>query len=134
MPTISELRNGIATNLATIPGLRTFAYVPDEPKPPIAVVMPDTVEFDTAFARGLDTYNFIVQLLVTSASDRAAQSNIDAYLDPSGTSSIKAAIERDKTLGGKAQTLRVETIRNYRRVDVNENQYISAEFTITVYA
>ena len=34
MPTISEIRNGLATNLGTIPGLRTAAFVPDEPKPP----------------------------------------------------------------------------------------------------
>lgn len=134
MPTVSELREGIATNLQTINGLRIFAYVPDDPKPPIAVVMPETIEFDTSFGRGLDTYNFVVQLLVTSVSDRAAQANIDAYMNPSGPSSVKAAIEKDKTLGGKAQSLRVETIRNYRRVDVNENQYLSAEFTITVYA
>lgn len=134
MTTITELREGIATNLATIPGLRTFAFVPDDPKPPIAVVLPDTVSFDTAFNRGLDTYNFTVQLLVTSVSDRSAQTSIDAYLNPSGPSSVKQAIERDKTLGGKAQSLRVESIRNYRRIDVTENQYLSAEFVVSVYA
>jgi hypothetical protein len=43
MATVSELRTGIATNLATIAGLRTAATVPDQINPPIAVVMPNSI-------------------------------------------------------------------------------------------
>ena len=51
MATISELRTALATNLATIPGLRTSAYVPDDPNPPIAIIEPSAIDFDTTFTK-----------------------------------------------------------------------------------
>jgi len=43
---ISDIRDGIATNLATISGLRTSADLPDNPSPPIAVVQLNNVQYD----------------------------------------------------------------------------------------
>jgi len=134
MPTLSDIRTGLATNLGNITGLRTSAFVPDEPKPPIAIIFPDNISFDTAFARGLDTYTFSVQLIVSKVSDRNAQSNLDAYCNPDGDSSVKAAIESDRTLGGLIQDLRVTEVRDYRAATINENTYLTVTFVVTVYA
>ena len=134
MATLSDIRSGIATNLGTISGLRTAAFVPDEPKPPIAIVFPENISFDTAFGRGLDTYSFTVQVIVSKVSDRNAQSNLDSYCNPSGASSVKAAIESDKTLGGLVQDLRVTEARDYRAATINENTYLTVTFAVTVYA
>lgn len=134
MATISEIRSGIATNLATITGLRTSAYVPDDPKPPIAVVMPSGVLFDTSFARGLDTMTFTVLVIVGRVSDRNAQNTLDAYCDPLSATSVKKAIEIDRTLAGKIDDLRVTEMRNYTSITVSENTYLSAEFVVSVYA
>ena len=134
MATLSEIRTGIATNLGTISGLRTSAYVPDEPKPPIAIIFPENISFDTAFGRGLDTYTFTVQVIVSKISDRNAQSNLDGYCNPSGASSVKAALESDKTLGGLVQDLRVTEARDYRAATINENTYLTVTFAVTVYA
>jgi hypothetical protein len=132
--TVSGLRTGIATNLATISGLRTAATVPSDPKPPVAVVMPNSINFDTAFARGLDEYEFIVLVIVGKVDDRTAQNALDGYCNPTGAESVKTAIERDKTLGGNAQTLRVTNMRNYSALSIAENTYLAAEFTVQVYA
>jgi hypothetical protein len=134
MATLSEIRTGIATNLGTISGLRTSAYVPDEPKPPIAIIFPENISFDTAFGRGLDTYTFTVQVIVSKISDRNAQSNLDGYCNPSGASSVKAALESDKTLGDLVQDLRVTEARDYRAATINENTYLTVTFAVTVYA
>jgi hypothetical protein len=134
MATISEIRSGIATNLATITGLRTSAYVPDDPKPPIAVVMPQGILFDTSFARGLDTMTFTVLVIVGRVSDRNAQNALDAYCDPLSATSVKKAIESDRTLAGKIDDLRVTEMRNYTSITVSENTYLSAEFVVSVYA
>lgn len=132
--TISGLRTGLAANLATITGLRTAATVPTDPKPPIAVVMPNNISYDTAFGRGLDEYEFVVFVIVGKVDDRTAQNLLDGYCNPTGTGSIKTAIERDKTLGGNAQTLRVTTMRNYSAMSIAENTYLAAEFVVQVYA
>ena len=132
--TISGMRTGIANNLATISGLRTAATVPTDPKPPVAVVMPNQINYDTAFSRGLDQYEFIVLVIVGKVDDRTAQNALDGYCDPSGAGSVKTAIERDKTLGGNAQTLRVTNMRNYAALSIAENTYLAAEFAVQVYA
>ena len=134
MTTLSALRSGIATNLATISGLRTSATVPDDVNPPIAVVAPQGITFDTAFARGLDTYEFQVLVIVGRVDERSAQNKLDAFCNPTGSQSIKTAIESDPTLGGESNDLRVTEMRNYSSLPVGELTYLAAEFAVTVYA
>jgi len=134
MASLSEIRTGIATNLATITGLRTAAVMPDNPTPPIAIVQPDSIAYDDTFQRGMQTYTFSVQVIVGRQSERSGQNSIDAYCSSTGASSIKLAIESNKTLGGKAFDLRVTDMRNYGELTVGEVNYLSAEFVVLCYA
>lgn len=133
MTTIAELRTGLATNLASIRGLRTSAFVPDNPTPPIAVVIPARVEYDTAMGRGLDTYTFNVTVIAARASERSAQQVLDSFCSSTGSLSVKAALESDKTLGGTANGLRVTELSEYGPLSVGETQYLAATFSVTVY-
>lgn len=135
MTTMSDLRAGIATNLGTITGLRAYAYVPDDPRPPIAYVIPGGIDFDTAMGRGADTYQFTVKVIVGRWNERTAQTTLDNYCDPASTTSIKRAIESDRQLGGKCFDLRVESLRNYGPIVLDDGvMYLSAEFAVTVIA
>jgi hypothetical protein len=132
MATVSELRTALATAMGSISGLRTSAHVPDSPKPPIAVVMPDRIEYDLNARRGADTFFFTITVLASRADDRAAQQNLDKFLV--GANSIKAAIEADRTLGGNANTCRVTSMQSYASVSVGEVLYLSAQFIVEVVA
>lgn len=134
MASVSELRTGIATNLATITGLRTSAFMPDNPNPPIAVVMPSSISYDDVFKRGMQTYLFNVLVIVGRVDERTAQSNLDGFVSSTGASSIKLAIESDKTLGGKAFDTRVTEMRNYGQLSIQDILYLTGEFTVLVYA
>jgi hypothetical protein len=134
MASISSIRSGLATRLATITGLRTAATIPDSPNPPIAIVIPDSINFDDTFHRGMDTLNFKILVIVGRADERTAQNSIDGFCATSGSSSIKAAIEGDKTLGGTAYDCRVTTMSNYGSVLIGEVTYLSCEFIVVVYA
>jgi hypothetical protein len=134
MASITELRAGIKNNLATISGLRTSDYQPDNPNPPIAIILPQGVEYDNTFGRGMNTYTFAVTVIVGRVSERSGQIALDAYVSSTGSSSIKLAIESDKTLNGKAFDLRVTDSRNYGELTVGEVTYLSAEFTVLCYA
>lgn len=134
MATISQLRTGLATNLATISGLRTSALIPDAPQPPIAVVIPNAISYDTTFHRGFDTYTYTITLIVGRQSDRTAQTTLDGYCNPTGATSVKTAIESDKTLGGNAQTLRVTDMSTYGSMTIADTVYLIADFSVTVYA
>ena len=135
MTTMGDLRDGIATNLATVSGLRAYAYVPDDPRPPVAYVIPTGIDFDTSMGRGADTYNFTVKVIVGRWNERTAQSTLDGYCDPASTTSIKKAIESDRRLGGQAFDLRVESLRNYGPIILDDGiTYLSAEFAVSVIA
>lgn len=134
MALVSELRDGLKANLATITGLRTADTVPDNPNPPIAIVLPQSVQYDNAFQHGMNTYNFSVLVIVQRPAERSAQNALDAFVSGTGNNSIKRAIESDKTLGGKAFDVRVTDLRNYGDVTIGEINYFSAEFIVLCYA
>ena len=134
MALISDLRTGLANNLATISGLRVVPEIPSVPNPPVAIISPSSVEYHKSFHNGLNTYNFVVTVIVGLMSERSAQNRIDAYCSPTGVSSIKTAIESDRTLAGSAFDLVVTDMRNYGSTTIGENTYLATEFDLAVQA
>lgn len=134
MATLSEIRTGLAKNLGTITGLRTNSIVPDTFNPPIAIIEPMSVDYDKVMARGLDEYHFKITLIVGRASERAGQASIDGYLGSTGKTSIKTAVESDRTLGGKVNDLRVTGLTSYGSLTIADTPYLAAEFAVTVYS
>jgi len=135
MGTLTEIRDGLKTRLVTITGLNAHARWPDQINAPAALVQATTGTYDEDFEEGL-IYRFAV-ILCAAAAQRgfdSAQSNIDQYIVPTGSKSIKAAIEGDKTLGGKADSVRVTGYRDYGILEVNAVQYWGVAFDLEVYA
>jgi hypothetical protein len=130
---ITLIRTALATNIGTITGLRTAAEIPDNPNPPIAVVSLTSVDYDGAFDRGLTRYNFTVTVVVGRVAEREAQRRLDAYIS-TGSSSVKYALESDKTLGGNAYDCRVVTMNSVGSLLLNDNTYLAADFTVAVIA
>lgn len=134
MASITALRSGLATRLGTISGLRTTTETPDTINPPVAIINVGTVNYDRAFQRGLDEYNFVVTVIVGRVGIRSAQRLLDSFVSPTGASSVKLAIELDRTLGGNCDSLRVTDMRNYGSLVVGEITYLAAEFNVVVFA
>lgn len=103
----SQVRDSLKTRLETISGLRAYDLIPDTVTPPAAIVGQLDFTFDIDNARGLDQAQVDVLVIVQRFSERSGQNLLDLYLSGSGASSIKAAIEGDRTLGGVVNTLRV---------------------------
>jgi len=134
MASITELREGIAANLATIPGLRTAATIPDNPNPPIAIVQLNRVQYHQDFKRGMTEYNFAVQVVVGRVDERSAQQRLDLYCSSTGEYAVGLAIESDRTLGGKAFDCIVTEMTNYGSVLISDVTYLAAEFNVRVLA
>lgn len=130
---ISLIRQALATNLATITGLRTAAEVPDLPNPPIAIVALRSVTYDQAFNKGMTNYNFAVTVIVGRAAEREAQRRLDAYIS-TGASSVKSAVESDSTLGGYAYDCRVVSMDSVGSLSISDTTYLAADFTVSVIA
>ncbi len=130
---ITDIRDGIATNLATISGLRTSAELPDQPNPPIAVVQLNNVTYDQAFQGGLVLYNFTITVIVGRVAERVAQQRLNAFAS-TGAGGIKAALQSDRTLGGHAFDVKLQEMTNIGAITLGEQQYLAAEFAAIVYA
>jgi hypothetical protein len=138
MPTqgdLDDIRNGIATALTTIGGLRASADLGATINPPIALVaFPDPIEYDQTLGHESDVYTIPVQIFVATSNMRAGILKMTGYLDKTGTSSVKVAIEADSTLGGACSSLRVLRARATGLVDVGDVPYLVATWDVEVYA
>jgi len=134
MADITAMRQALAANLGTVSGLRTSPEIPDNPTPPIGIINLDTIDYDGAFNGGLTTYNFVVTVIVGRAAERTMQRKLDGYCQPTGSQSVKVAIESERTLGGEAYDLRVERSNVVGSITINDQIYLAAEFTVTVFA
>jgi hypothetical protein len=131
---IYEIRTGLASNIGSISGLRVATEIPDNPSPPIAVIQLDSIDYDGALNSGLTTYSFLVTVVVGRAAEREMQRKLDAYCDVTGEASVKIAVESDKTLSGSVYDLRVERSTPVGSITINDQTYLAAEFTVTVFA
>lgn len=127
------MRAGLATNMGTIAGLRTYADIPDDPMMPAAVVQLGSVSYNQAFNKGLTEYNFVVTVIFGRLATSQAQRNLDALIS-TGSGSLKTAIESDRTLGGNAFDTRVAEMTNITSVTIGDITYLSADFAVTVFA
>ena len=123
------------TALQTVSGLRVLDTLPDSANIPtngaLAVVGMLDMTYDFTLNRGFDSATLSVLVLVGRMSESAAQDRLDGYLQSSGSSSIKAAIEADKTLSGAVQTLRV-TQAVSGTITVANIDYLSYRYEVTL--
>ena len=133
MASISELRQGLATNLQTIAGLRVVDTLPDLVNPPMAMIGLTKVSYNQQNQRSMAEYTFQVTVVVGRVSERTAQATLDVLVAP-GSGSVKYAIESDRTLGGKAYEVFVPELSAYGAVSINGIDYLSAEFSVQVFA
>lgn len=128
----SEVRAGLATALQQINNLRIFDYVPDSVAPPAAIIEPVEITWDDAMQRGLDHYKAYVLIIVGRVDERAASMRLDNYLTGSGSTSVKTALETDRTLGGSCSTLQV-TEATPRTVVVSGVEMLGYRFGMDIY-
>ena len=130
---ISDIREGLVNNLQTIPNLRVVATLPDVVNPPQALISLDKISYNQQNNASMAEYGFKVTVVLGRVSERTAQQNLDVLVAP-GEGSIKAAIESDRTLGGWAYEVFVPELSAYGAVSINGIDYLSAEFSVQVYA
>jgi hypothetical protein len=130
---ISLLRAGLAKNLQTIKGLRVVETLPDLVNPPMAMIGLTKVAYNQQNQRSMAEYTFQVTVVLGRVSERTAQASLDVLVAP-GEGSVKYAIESDRTLGDNAYEVFVPELSAYGAVSINGIDYLSAEFSVQVFA
>lgn len=130
---ISDLRKGLANNLKAIAGLRVVETLPDVVNPPMAMIGLTKVAYNQQNQRSMAEYTFKITVVLGRVSERTAQQALDVLVAP-GSGSIKEAVESDRTLGGFAYEVFIPELSAYGAITVNGIDYLSAEFSVQVFA
>jgi hypothetical protein len=131
----STIRTAIKTTLANnISGLRVYDTIDDMINVPACVVVPTSIDFNEAMARGTDKYDFDVLVVVSRADSRSGQNQLDSFINGSGSNSIRQAIFQNSTLGQSDTSAVVTTMSDYGGTyAVNGVESIGARLGVTVY-
>lgn len=132
--TVAQVMTGIKDRLATISGLRVTDTIPDVVNPPIAMPALVQVTYHNAQQQGSVEHTLVVSVVVGRAAERSAQSSLYGFLSSSGATSVRTAIEGDRTLGGVAQTTIVRSGSDIRSVTVGDSNFLVVDFDVLVYA
>lgn len=133
MAAVSAIRAGLKSRLETISTfLATYAVAPGQPIVPCAMVLPRAIDYDTSMGRGSDSLSFDVLVLLGIPTTALSQEHLDPYLDGSGATSVKAAIEADETLGGVADRTHVTGVSQYGDIEYAGTLYLGARFAVEV--
>ena len=109
--TIATVTTALESALATIDGLRVVAFVPDSISPPAIFLGYPEVEYDLTTLGCVHILRVLAYVVLSRVNDRTAYDRLSPFLDGAGPSSVKAAIEADRSLGGAAANVRVSAAR-----------------------
>jgi len=116
--TIEDVMSGISTALRTITNLRVEELFEGDINPPVAVVgLPTVTTYHSSMARGHFELEPTITVFTSQVVNRVGQLTLAGYANPSGATSVRAAIEADKTLGGKVSDC---TVQGFRPLDLEE--------------
>lgn len=132
---VKGIRQGLADAADTINGLRCYRTLPGAVQPPAFAPVELEMEYHKSFssARGLTEVTFTCGVYVPDTDQ--GSDLLDGFMAEAGSGSVAAAIEADKTLGGKAKTLIVTRIRGVGRIyEVGGEQLLGGMIDVRVWA
>lgn len=115
--------------------IRTFASVPGAINPPVFAPTEFEIDYHQSFAGGLNAATFTCGVFASKGDTPTGRKALLGFLAPTGTGSVPAALETDKTLGGACKQLIVRRVRGaYRLYEIGGVEYLGALLDVEVWA
>lgn len=135
MSTLAQQRTALKTTITTaIPALFGYNNIPEVANLPAVVVVPREADFVVAMGRGADTYEFDVIVLVSRRDDSLAQTDLDAYVTGTGSSSVRQAIFNARSLGLSDADAHVYRMESYgAQWDIGDIDHVGAALKVRVH-
>lgn len=126
-----NIREALASALGGVSGVgQTSAwYLPGNLKTPCLVVLGSgPIAYDATFRRGTDTLSFTVRGIVGSVDSVGAQKLLSQWV----SGAVKTALQRDRTLGGLVDDLRVTDYNGDQYANIGGVDYVFGDWTVDV--
>ena len=133
MSDLVTIMQALESALQTIPNVRTSAYLPDTITPPILVVGDSSITYHASAGTGSTPIEVVVHAIVARPSERPAIELLEAFMSRSGDSSVIAAVEADRTLGGTVSSVTVKKAGPSSQLEIEGVVYLSLPFEIQIY-
>lgn len=143
---LRAIREAVADRLGTLPGVRAFAYPPDQTPTGVnvaVVVSPGEsyVQWHESFkgANKLGMVGLTVTAYVQMTDPRSAWATLDELLS-TGAAHPRSMVDvlmyaDDKTLGGVCEAVGVDDVTNVQVLTVAEGvRYLTADLPVTIFA
>lgn len=135
---IDDIMTALGVRLNGITGVRGYGYAVDNPALDKAVafpLVPAITSYREAMKRGTYTIPFRIALLTGAQLDRTGQQRLARYASPTGSESVRAALEDgDKTYGGIINDLVVDSFDPNGLEEVGLVPYYGGTFAVRVIA
>lgn len=132
--TVSQVATGLKTRLATISGVSATASKPASfNNPPLAYPVLIGVNYHNAFGGGDFITHWTIVVVTGRWDDERAYETLDGYLSYDGATSVRAALESDRTLGGIVQTLITPSGANIVPQNQGDAEFMQVNFDCTVH-
>lgn len=132
MPDINEVCEGLATAAAAVSGLRTLPYVSSQVTPPQAQVFTRPYDPRLVFGDSKSTYLLGVRVIVKAANERTAQRSLRSFMEPTGPTSVRAAVEDEDNWEPTVDYVEVTEIGQPFELDVGSEIYWAVDIDVDV--
>jgi hypothetical protein len=131
---VTQVAAGLKARLATISGLRTFSYQPEQINPPVGYPVLNSVTYHRAFGGGDVVMDWSVYVVVGRWTDSRAFAILDGFLSYDGPSSLRVALEGDQNLNGSARALVVNSSISIEPQSQADAEFMTVRVDVTVHA
>lgn len=136
---VEAIQAGLATAVANVSGLKqALPSLTDAINPPTFAVVEFELTYNQTFKGsgiGMVEALFSCGIYVSHGDSEVGRAALVGFVAPSGSGSLKAAIETDRTLGGACATLNAERVRGaYRLYTIGSIDYLGATLDVRVWS
>ena len=131
MATTTAIYTELKSALEAITGLRVYESVPSALNQlPSAIIIPE--DFNPLVTMGGNVFTYTVRIVLFAGSVSTAQAFKTAtnWLDPTGATSVLAAVNADATLGGAVDCAFIRSAGIVQREEFGSGDVVAAEFLL----
>ena len=120
---LAQVRDGLADTLAAgLSGVNVYRIPPENITAPAVIVSGFSI---TPIATGVNTVSVELYAAV-SKRNTSVMDDLDVLVDPESAGSIIGLLDADPSLGGNVNSVRLESIGEYRELEVAGVGYYAA--------
>lgn len=132
MPDINDVCEGLANAASAVSGLRTLPHISAQVTPPQAQVYTRAYDPRLVFGDSKSMHLLGLRVIVRAVDERTAQRSLRSYMEPSGSTSVRAAIEDDGNWEPTVDYVEVTEIGQPFELEVGAETYWAVDLEVDI--